>query len=607
MAFDFSDEFFPTALSAGLSASTSDNVVQVDTLPSAFVTEVQNTDSPEFPLRIGRGQSQERVLVIGINDASTGKLNVSRNEGPYGLSSHAAGARVAHAMPAGTATRISVIGDALRIQEGGDTVEHLYLPEDGKMWTDSAQTTPVDTSALPQPLGALEDQSGNHVATQGTTANKPTVKEDVQGRLYIEMLPGEDFLETTLTTPTATKVSTIPGVGAFSAEVDPSLKGRANVRLQSTTAGALVRGGTYSQDARGDWASALDQRGKDVADAVTSFKEYFRDEPLTHYDAHAQDTSSVTNMGYMFQGTSVSDLSPLSGWDTSSVTAMGSMFNGTSVSDLSPLSGWDTSSVTAMGSMFRGTSLSDLSPLRNWDTSSVTNMGGMFAGTSVSDLSPLSGWDTSSVTIMVVMFLRTSVSDLSPLSNWDTSQVTNMRFMFQNTSVSDLSGLSGWDTSNVTNMGHMFDGTSVSDLSPLSGWDTSNVTDMGNMFDGTSVSDLSPLSGWDTSNVTDMGNMFDGTSVSDPSTISGWDVANVNNFASFLEDAPLDSAKTGDMLDGWTDGSPNTAADLQTGVTLGIQNADFSQMDTGGQDAVNALCSNQNWTINATNAPADCS
>jgi len=83
-------------------------------------------------------------------------------------------------------------------------------------------------------------------------------------------------------------------------------------------------------------------------------------------------------------------------------------------------------------------------------------------------------------------------------------------------------------------------------------------------------------------------------------------VANVGDFSSFLP-TDLDSAKTGDMLDGWTDGSPNTAADLQSGVTLGIQNADFSQMDAGGQDAVNALCSNRGWTINATNAPADCS
>jgi len=154
----------------------------------------------------------------------------------------------------------------------------------------------------------------------------------------------------------------------------------------------------------------------------------------------------------------------------------------------------------------------------------------------------------------------------------------------------------------------MFYNTSVSDLSPLSGWDTSQVTDMSVMFRNTSVSDLSPLSSWDTSQVTDMGFMFDGTSVSDPSPISVWDVANVVDFTSFLESAPLDDVPTGDMLDGWKDGSPNTEANMQAGVTLGIQNADYSNMDAGGQAAVDALCSDPpNWQINAQNAPADCS
>jgi len=112
MAFDFSDEFFPTALSAGLSASTSDNVVQVDTLPSAFVTEVQNTDSPAFPLRIGRGQSQERVLVTGIADAATNKLDVERNV-EFGLKSHLVGTRVAHALPASVAQGAEAIRRSL--------------------------------------------------------------------------------------------------------------------------------------------------------------------------------------------------------------------------------------------------------------------------------------------------------------------------------------------------------------------------------------------------------------------------------------------------------------------------------------------------------------
>ena len=174
-------------------------------------------------------------------------------------------------------------------------------------------------------------------------------------------------------------------------------------------------------------------------------------------------------------------------------------------------------------------------------------------------------------------------------------------------SLTSLPGAEGWDVSSVTNMFGMFRSTSVSDLSPLSEWDVSSVTRMDGMFNGTSVTDLSPLSGWDVANVTDMRAMFNRTSVTDLSPLSGWDVANVTDMGGMFEGAPLDDVPTGDMLDGWTDGSPNLASDLQSGVTLGIPNADYSQMDTGGQDAVNALCSNQNWTINAANAPADCS
>jgi surface protein len=351
--------------------------------------------------------------------------------------------------------------------------EHVYLPDPDKLFEDSAATTPASVGG---PVGAWEDQSGNHTATQSTTANKPTLRQDANGQYYVEFVPNEDFLETGVSSTNATKVSAIPGVGAFSAETKPGNKSRTNARIQSTTAGAIVKEGSLTDSHRASLAAALDQRGKDVADSVTSFEDYFRNEPLTHYDAHAQDTSQVTNMS--------------------------------------------------------------------------------------------------------IMFLRTSVSDLS---------------------------LSGWDTSSVTNMKSMFSRTNVSDLSPLSGWDTSSVTDMRFIFDFTSVSDLSPLSGWDTSQVTNMGGMFQNTSVSDLSPISAWDVANVTNFGRFLENAPLDDVPTGDMLDGWTDGSPNTASDMQSGVTLGIDSADYNNMDSGGQAAVDALCSNQNWTINATNAPADCS
>jgi len=187
-------------------------------------------------------------------------------------------------------------------------------------------------------------------------------------------------------------------------------------------------------------------------------------------------------------------------------------------------------------------------------------------------------------------------------------EVTSLKnHLRDHSDVVDALGMDAWVTSQVTNMSLMFYDTSVSDLSPLSGWDVGQVTNMSLMFYNTSVSDLSPLSGWDVGQVTKMNYMFYDTSVSDPSPISGWDVANVSDLTSFLQGAPLGDAQTGDMLDGWTDGSPNTEADLQTGVTLDVQNADYNGMDAGGQAAVDALCSNRNWTINVANAPADCS
>jgi len=99
MAYDFSDWFPPTALS--VSIASGDTTIQVDTLTSEFVNEVQA--GGRFPLRIGRGTAAERVVVTAIADASSNKLTVERGVDSFSATSHNAKVRVAHALPGSSA------------------------------------------------------------------------------------------------------------------------------------------------------------------------------------------------------------------------------------------------------------------------------------------------------------------------------------------------------------------------------------------------------------------------------------------------------------------------------------------------------------------------
>ena len=89
------------------------------------------------------------------------------------------------------------------------------------------------------------------------------------------------------------------------------------------------------------------------------------------------DTSSVTDMSWMFSGVS-SFNRDLSNFDTSSVTNMENMFRYARAFN-GDLSNFDTSSVTYMWSMFSGAT-SFNQDVSSFDLSSVTNMYSMFKG-----------------------------------------------------------------------------------------------------------------------------------------------------------------------------------------------------------------------------------
>ncbi|EMK1433733.1 BspA family leucine-rich repeat surface protein, partial [Listeria monocytogenes] len=203
---------------------------------------------------------------------------------------------------------------------------------------------------------------------------------------------------------------------------------------------------------------------------------------LEELDVSHFDTSSVTNMSYMFYDNRNLEVLDVSNFDTSSVTTMQSMFDECNSLEILDVSNWDTSSVTNMYAMFRYcTSLKELA-VSNWETSSVTTMGVQFAYcTSLKELD-ISNFDTSSVTNMYAMFVGSAGLEELDVSNFDTSSVTNMQAMFENcTGLGELD-VSNFDTSSVTTMQKMFDGcTSLEELD-LSNFDTSSVTTMAYMF-----------------------------------------------------------------------------------------------------------------------------
>lgn len=194
------------------------------------------------------------------------------------------------------------------------------------------------------------------------------------------------------------------------------------------------------------------------------------------------------------------------------------------------ISGWNTSSVTNMSYMFRYATLFDQN-IGGWNVSSVTDMPNMFESCSAFN-QDLNSWNVSSVTNMVFMFANASTFN-GNITSWNISSVTNMAYMFYGASAFNQD-ISDWDTGNVIYMSSMFQrayvfnqnvSTKISNDGSRLAWSVNKVTNMDNMFnmepfdnslgnfnngetpsDGTSAGN-NPIR-WDTSSVTDMTYIF---------------------------------------------------------------------------------------------------
>ena len=203
------------------------------------------------------------------------------------------------------------------------------------------------------------------------------------------------------------------------------------------------------------------------------------------------DTSAITDMSYLFNGSDRKDFSGIEKWDTSKVKTMESMFQGSHFNH--NINDWDVSNVENMESMFDDTPFNQ--PLDKWNVSKVTNMGCMFEESPFNQ--PLNDWNVSSVTNMGCMFRQTPFNQ--PLDKWNVSKVTDMGRMFEESLFNQP--LNDWDTSSVENMGEMFlDNTHFNQ--PLDKWNTANVKNMSEMFQRAS-SFTQSIESWDVSSLSD--------------------------------------------------------------------------------------------------------
>lgn len=127
---------------------------------------------------------------------------------------------------------------------------------------------------------------------------------------------------------------------------------------------------------------------------------------LTYNASDVPDLSTVTDLAYMFMGTS-SFNGDLNNWDVSKVTTMENMFNGAN-SFNSDLNNWELTNVLYIGSMFQNAT-SFNGDVTTWDVSAIKTMTNTFSGASSFDQN-LGEWNITAVTNMSGMLSNSKLS-----------------------------------------------------------------------------------------------------------------------------------------------------------------------------------------------------
>ena len=177
-------------------------------------------------------------------------------------------------------------------------------------------------------------------------------------------------------------------------------------------------------------ATTINGLNKFNTNKVTNMGYMFSWSSVNTIDLSSFNTSNVTTMENMFETSNATTIIGLNKLNTSKVVNMYGMFWNTKVTTLD-LSSFNTSNVTDMGFMFNGSEAATIKGLKKLNTSKVTNMNGMFSATQLSTLD-LSNFNTSNVTDMSKMFYNNKkLTTIYVSNNFVTGKVTSSTNMFK--------------------------------------------------------------------------------------------------------------------------------------------------------------------------------
>ncbi|MDF7663882.1 BspA family leucine-rich repeat surface protein [Bifidobacterium sp. ESL0763] len=264
------------------------------------------------------------------------------------------------------------------------------------------------------------------------------------------------------------------------------------------------------------------------------------------------DTSSVTDMSWMFENCENLTTLDLSMFDTHNVTTMKSMFdtdnvdNGTDnpamhyyafkgkLRSIKFGQKFDTSKVTDMSQMFSSDNQLESLDVSHFNTGNVTTMASMFSNLAKPTVIDVSGFDTSKCTNMAFMFN----GDLNVLKldvgGFDMSHVTTTECMFQSCQSVTSLAVSEFDTANDTSMQYMFFGCKALTTLNVSGFNTAKCTSMKRMFAGDENLIALDVSHFNTSLVHNMEGMFVNCLQVTNLNVSGFDTGNAIEMASMF-------------------------------------------------------------------------